>query len=556
MIYLILFLEVLLGAFAFFIFYLAPKFSPMNKGNKFLVQGNLDEALLEFNREIENNPDNYEAHFQLANLYLKKDVALKAEEHFKCVLEIDKFSQEIDKMAILQKLGEIQFNLNKLEEAYFSFKEVISIYKSDYTANNYIGLIYAGQLLYDDAIEFFKNAIRSRPNDINARINAALCMLQLNNLDNAINLFQETLKLAAENQQIKFYLGVSYFQGKVYKKAIDLLLEILKKTDDKQRKYFCYRLIGMSYFLQGKINDCKEIFDTGTEFVKSNSMIEEYKQLLYDYGIINILKNNWVLAEEKLIVLKTIDSYFEYIDDLISYIYFRKRKDEATEEEQEDVSDFSPAITSYYKAAQHMLGMKEDGNEGDKYAKIFSEIKNEWMKSFIPNNFLWKQSGLTSSKPFNLEILTGKDKIESIPKEAKKVISTSFIKDFMKLARGEFQNAGKKIVEKLGYTIIKENFKPTLVDFVDGDGIDYLCKTNNGTGIITLIQLRRWDQGKVGEIPFRNMTQEMSEGKAKKGVFIVPAELTPGAQKFLEKMPNIKAFTYSELSKLLRNVIK
>ncbi|MBU1076103.1 MAG: tetratricopeptide repeat protein [Spirochaetes bacterium] len=554
MIYLILFLEVMLGLVGFYLFYLAPKMNPVNRAKKFMVEGNFDEALLEFNRAVENEPDNHEVHFTLAELYLKKDVLIKAEEHYKRVLEINKFTQDIEKSDVLQKLGEIQFNLNKLEEAYHTFKNIVEIYASDYSANYYIGTIYAGQLMYEDAIGYYKKAIRSRPNDIKARMNAALCMVQVDHIENAIALFQETLKLAPDNKEIEFYLAVVLYMSKGYKKAIELFIAVIKTTSDDIKKFTSYRLSGISYFFQGKNDNFKEIYDAAIEFVKLNSMIDEYKQLLYDYSMVYILRNKWIEALEKLSILKAIDNYFGFIDELISYIDFRRGKEEAVQSEEEDM-DFSPAIASYYKAAQHVMGIKDEDNQTEQYAKIFTEIKEEWTASFVLPNFLWKIGGLTSNRSFNLEIFSSKEKMNNITDEVKKITSLSSVKDFMKVDRRQFQQVCRKIVNKLGYTIIKENFKTDLADFVEGDGLDLVCRKTEDTGVITLIQIRRWDQGKVGEIPFRNMTNEMSNVKATKGIFIIPAELTPGAQRFTEKMSNIRVLTYSDLSRLLRSIM-
>ncbi len=543
MVYLIVFLEVIIALAAFYAFYIGPKLNPMNRGKKFLSEGNIDEALLEFNRAVENDPENHEAHFHLANLYLKKEVSLKVEEHFKRVLEINKFNQDIEKFDILQKLGKIQFEMNKLEKAFFSFKKVLEIYNSDYIANYHIGLIYAGQLLYDDAINYFKKTIKARPNDINARVNAALCLSQIDKLDHAINVLHEASKLAPDNMNIKFYLGIAFFISKSFKRSIEFLLEVLKNTEDKTRKYFCYRLIGVSYFFTGKFDNVKEIVDNGIEFLKLNSMIEEYKQILFDYCMFYVLKNEWKNASEKIMILHTIDSYFEYVDEIIEYLEFKQKSEQ--EEEEENIEDVSPAIASYYKAAQHVLGLKAEDNVEERQTKIMKDIKEWWMEDFIPDSFLWKLGGLTSSKPFNLKVISGKEKIDDIKEEAKKMSFSSKLNEFIRMDRQKFQNVGRNIISKLGMTIVRENFRPDLSGFVEGDGIDFVGKENDEEGKHVLIQIRRWDHGKVGEIPLRNMTQSMSVERTQKGIFIVPAELTTGAQKFNDKMKNISVYSFN-----------
>ncbi len=555
MIVVFLLFEIILGFILFYIFYIAPKINPFNKGMKLLEEGNIDEAILEFTRAVEKDPENYIAHFKLAHLYLQKDVLLKAEEHFKQVLEIGKFNEEIKRLDILQHLSKIQFNLKKYEELLFTLKEILAVFPSDYTANYYLGLLYAGQLIYEEAIKYFQKAIRARPTDINTRINLALCYVQVENIDSAIKELEEAVKNAPENEKAKFFLAIALFMAKGYKKAIDFFLTVLKSTQEKERKFICYRLISAAFFLLDKIDRAKEFLDTGIEFVKMESMFEEYKTLLYDYGMMYASIGNFIQAKEKWKILNVIDENYPNLEELLKYIEIKTSPVEEPEEEIEPY--LTPAAASYFKAAQHIINgeSEQEEDEEKKYETIFNEIKEEWLNSFIPENFLWKLGGLTSAKRFNIEMLMEKEKLENVQAEASKFNIPSIIKEFMKLDRKKFEEVGRKIVQKLGYIIIKENFRPTLADFVEGDGIDFVAKEPGIAGQIVLIQLRRWDQGKVGEIPFRNMTQSMAEVKAKRGIFIVPAELTEGAQRFLEKMPNITVLTYKDMGKLLRRTL-
>lgn len=557
MIVVFLLFEIILGFILFYMLYIAPRINPFNRGIKLLEEGNIDEAILEFTRAVEKDPKNYVAHFKLAHLYLQKDVLLKAEEHFKQVLEIGKFNEEIKRLDILQQLAKIQFNLKKYEELLFTLKEIFAIFSSDYTANYYLGLLYAGQLIYEEAIKYFQKAIKARPADINTRINLALCYVQIGQIDSAIKELEEAVKNAPENEKAKFFLAITLFMAKGYKKAIDFFLTVLKSSQDKERKFICYRLISAAFFLLDKIDRAKEFLDTGIEFVKMESLFEEYKTLLYDYGMMYALTGNFIQAKEKWEILNVIDENYPNLQQLLKYVEIKTSPvEESTGEEEEGIEPYlTPAAASYFKAAQHIIGAEseqEEEDEEEKYEKIFNEIKEEWLNSFIPENFLWKLGGLTSAKRFNIEMIMEKEKLENVKEEASRFNITSLIKEFMKLNRKKFEDVGRKIVQKLGYSIIKENFRPTLADFVEGDGIDFVAKEPGIGGQIVLIQLRRWDQGKVGEIPLRNMTQSMAEVKAKKGIFIVPAELTEGAQKFLEKMSNITVLTYKDIGRLLR----
>lgn len=556
LLYFFLFIEVILGIFAFYFFYLVPKSHPYNQGLKFLDVGNFDEAILEFNRAVEKEPSNYEAHFKLANLYLKKEVFIKAEEHLQKILDIQKFNEEIQKSDILHKLGEVEFTLKNYEKAYLAFREIITYNSSDYEANFHLGLIYAGQFLYQDAIKYFRKAIQSQSNDINARINAALCLVEIDNISDAVVLFDEAIGLAPDNLKIKFFLGITFFMSQGYKRAVNLFMDTLKKTDDNEQKSICYRLLSISYYFLKSIPMTTEILDTSIEFYKLNNLIDQYKQALFDYILIFISDNQLELAKEKLGLLKILDNSYGFTDQLVQYLDF-KTKPKEKQEEVED-SQHSPLIYSYFKAAQHIIGLDEekakDAN-AEQMDEMFEEIKKAWMDSFISENFLWKLGGLTASRIFNLEVLSQKEKLDDIKSETQKFTSGSFVKEFMKLDRKAFMEISRKIVIKLGYKIVNENAKPDLADFVAGDGIDFTVQQIGNPGVTTLVQIRRWEQGKVGEITFHNLLHHMSEAKTRKGIFIVPAEVTPDAQKFIEKIPQIRVISLNDLSQLLRSVM-
>ncbi|MBN1897180.1 MAG: restriction endonuclease [Spirochaetes bacterium] len=552
----IILIQIIVGLVIIYMFYVNPSMNPFNRAMKFLEIGNIDEAILEFTRSIEKDPRNHIAHFKLAHLYLQKDVLLKAEEHFKKVLEIGKFSEEIKRLDILKEIARICFDLKKYEEAFLALKEILTIFPSDYMGNFYMGLIHAGQLVYEEASQYFKKAISSRPNDIESRVNSALCLIQMQDLNSAIRVLEEANQKAPDNEKVKFYMGVCLYMAKIYKRSIDFLLPVLKATSDTKIKYFCYRLIASSFFFLNEYERAREYLDSGMEFVKLNSLMEEYKTLLFDYGMLNAVTEDYHQAHEKWKILELIDHTYRHLEDLFAYIELKTRP--VKEEEEEQIDQYlTPAAASYFRTSQRVIGMEEETkeiSEDERVEEAFEDIKKEWFNSFIPENFLWKMGGLTSTKRFNIEMLTGKEKLDNVQKRTGIFDGPGLIKEFMNLDRRQFEDVGRRIVQKLGYTIVKLNFKPTIADFVEGDGIDFVTK-EPGSGQMVLIQLRRWDQGKAGEIPLRNMTQNMAEEKARKGIFIVPAELTEGAEKFLQKMKNITVFTERDMPRLLRGTM-
>jgi len=559
LLYWLLLIELVLVGLGVYFFYIAPKLDAYNRGLKFLKEGNIDEALLELTKAVEDDPDNYDAHYKLAQIYLKKNVLIKAEEHFKKVLEIGRYNEEIDKFEVLHELGKIQFELNKLEEAYFTFKEILQVFPHDFIANYYIGLIYAGQLVYESAIQYFVNAANNRPNDLKTHINLGLCYAQIDDLSSAISEFETALKLAPKNEEIRFYLGIALFMGKAYKNVPEHLMEVIKHIDDNEKKYMCYRLTIFSYFFTEKYKEAEELLNIAIDFTKSNSLIDEYKQLLFDYAMIAIIEGEYDIAREKLKLLEVIDQYNTDVNHLLEYVEWILNPENNQEEEQEEEEldiDITPAAAAYIRATRGEEELEDEKKKKEKELEdIFNHIKELWLDSVLPENYLWLVGGLTNPKKFNIEILEGKDKLDNIQDEANKITSTSLLKEFMKLDRKKFIEISRKIVRKLGYNIVSENLRPDLADFVEGDGIDILAKEIGGAGVLTLIQIRRWDQGRVGEIPLRNLTQKMSEVKAKRGVFICPAQFTEGAQKFIETNSTITVYSYNELPNLLKGIL-
>ncbi len=541
------FIFILIGLYVFFI---APKLDAYNRGLRFLTEGNIDEAILEFTRAVEKDENNYEAHYRLAQLYKQKGVLIKAEEHFRKILEIGRFNEEINKLAILQEVGKIQFELKRLQEAFFTFKEILMVFPHDFTANYYLGLLHAGQLDYQRAIEYFTQAANSRPTDLKTFVNLGLCYVQIEDFNKAIASFEQALKLAPNNDDLNYYIGIALYMAGTYKRVPEYLLKVIQTTKDNEWKYMSFRLLIRSFFMEKKEDKVNEFLDSAIEFAKSNSLSDEYKQLLFDYGMMNILFGNYDIARSKLKLLKGIDPYNTDVDELIEYVEWLLNPDAREETEEEIELDLTPAAAAYLK---HTHPEEEEIHDSKKakFETVFNRIKEMWEDSFLNENYLWLIGGLTSTKRFNIEILDGQDKLDNIKDEASKITSANVVKEFLKVDRKKFIDISRKLVLRLGYNIIKENLRPDLADFVEGDGVDFVAKEIGGAGVITLIQVRRWDQGKVGEIPLRNLTQQMYEAKAKKGVFICPAQFTEGAQKFVESNGNIVVYSLNELPKLL-----
>lgn len=118
--------------------------------------------------------------------------------------------------------------------------------------------------------------------------------------------------------------------------------------------------------------------------------------------------------------------------------------------------------------------------------------------------------------------------------------------DFKKLCRNIITN-------KLSYTIVQE-----FIDNPDDniDEIDYLAYDSEvGKYNLTFISIKRWQNTNIGELILRDFIVKVKDSGAKRGVLIVPVELTSSAKSYAVHSEIVTIYSRNQLNNLLKGEI-
>jgi tetratricopeptide (TPR) repeat protein len=139
-----------------------------NLGVVLLQKGQVDEAIIHYQKALEINPHYADAHFNL---------------------------------------GAILFQNGQVDAAAIHFKEALEINPDDVDAQNNLGLALLQKGQVDEAIDHFKKALEINPNDADVNSNLGDIFLQERQIDKAIICYKKALKIKPDSTLLQNHLG-------------------------------------------------------------------------------------------------------------------------------------------------------------------------------------------------------------------------------------------------------------------------------------------------------------------------------------------------------------
>jgi tetratricopeptide (TPR) repeat protein len=195
-----------------------------NLGNALLQNGNVDEAITQFQRALQINPDNAKARYNLGLALFQKGKVDEAIVHYQQALQI-----KPDYAEARNNLGNALLQKGNADEAIVQFQKALQI-KPDYAeARNNLGNALLQKGSVDEAITQFQKALQINPGDADAHNNLGTALFQKGNVDEAIVHYQQALQIKPDIVEARYNLGYALLQkGNVaeaiihFQKALEL----------------------------------------------------------------------------------------------------------------------------------------------------------------------------------------------------------------------------------------------------------------------------------------------------------------------------------------------
>jgi len=203
------------------------------------IKGLNDFALNELNETLSNNPNNYNAYFTLGKIYYELKDFNNAEIQFNNSIKIKK-----DFINGLYFLAQTELELGKYQESMEHIKKILLINPYFYNAYAVIGDIYVKNNNFNEAINYYENAINIQ-DDYIYRFKVGECYKNLEQYNNALDNYNKsnTLNPLSNNTEKETAINIYKQMAKIkiinksFNEAIDLI-NMAKNINDKDTELY------------------------------------------------------------------------------------------------------------------------------------------------------------------------------------------------------------------------------------------------------------------------------------------------------------------------------
>jgi tetratricopeptide (TPR) repeat protein len=149
-------------------------------------------------------PDNYPAHYNLGNYFVKQGRLEEAVGHFQKALEIQPASYDAR-----YNLANALFSQGKLEDAINQYQKTLALAPDSAQVLNNLGNALAMKGEYEDAVAQYEKALKIQPGYAGAHYDLGQVLLKLGKLDEAIAHYRKSLEIEPGNAEAQDGLGTA-----------------------------------------------------------------------------------------------------------------------------------------------------------------------------------------------------------------------------------------------------------------------------------------------------------------------------------------------------------
>jgi len=187
--------------------------------NKWVTSGkiamnskNWDKAITDFNKAIEENPDNAVAHMYLARCYLEKDEYDKMPPHLDAAEKVEDNAEKVEDLRKeawrdLFEAGRDNAKNEKYEEAKIDFNTAVVIYPVRYEALSNLGFVWQHLENSDSSYYYYGEAYKASPDEKSVIANYAGVCFNLEKVDQAEELYTKLLTIDPDDADANLRMG-------------------------------------------------------------------------------------------------------------------------------------------------------------------------------------------------------------------------------------------------------------------------------------------------------------------------------------------------------------
>ena len=523
--------------------------------------GNIKKSVEELYKKIDENPNDYEAVYELAKYEEEIGETESALSKYE-LLANNGILEKKNEINICKKLESRYNELGKKEEA---FKYAVKIIKLEPT-NNFYNIKVASILVREGSFKlsnhYFNKAIVSKGEFMTEDLKCAVfASYKMKDYKRCIAFAEELLKRlnkeaaanklsdnkiyihSLEKDLISLYISSEGFN--IAKNFIEGILS--NKPIDKNHEFDINKFYLFVLYKLEESEKFKSLYSRMFDLYKVGENNKNYFSLILDYAFYSYFLGDIESSKNYFEAVKSFDIpelNIYYFDEILRY------------------------LNEVVKATVQLNKLKEEDKLGDEkykndnYENYVGKANMEnwekavslWEASFV--NPIYILSLVEVKKTMNIDNILESIKVKDKSNvESAAAVPSQKVDKIFSLDKIAFKKLCQNIIRsKLANYVIVQEYTDATHPANNNDEINYLTYNIKGSKReLTLVSFKRWQKTEIGELMIRDFLMMVSESGAKNGILIAPVELSNSAKSYVSHNDRIRVYSKNQFNNFLKD---
>ena len=231
-------------------------------------EGKYEESIKEFEKLLQENPNDFSLLNNIATAYFKIGNFNKAVENYIKSLEVNSNSLEV-----YQNLAEAYKSCGKILDAILTLQTAASIYPENLDIKYHLSKFYMEDSQYDLAMGELEVILDKEPDHQDAQYDIANIFFEMGLYENAISHFNKVLESVENSADIHFSLAQAYYANDDIDKTLFHLMNVISINP---AYYPAYKKLGIIFMAKEEYTEAIEHFE---KYLKCDLPEDEKEQI-------------------------------------------------------------------------------------------------------------------------------------------------------------------------------------------------------------------------------------------------------------------------------------
>ncbi|HEO64749.1 MAG TPA: tetratricopeptide repeat protein, partial [Spirochaetes bacterium] len=187
---------------------------------KFIQQKNYDDAIKNLRKLVQKDDSNSFAHFCLGEVYFHLEHYDWALPHFRKVIQLNKYNQDVQEIKTRERLAEIFLHYKQLEEAQKELLLILKLKPNDYNYYYRVGDIFYQRHYPDNAGAYYQKALEINPNHVDSLFRIGEILYHSKRTSEALDHLKQCININPACSKAHYYIGMIYLDSRNYNHAV------------------------------------------------------------------------------------------------------------------------------------------------------------------------------------------------------------------------------------------------------------------------------------------------------------------------------------------------